>query len=695
MKISGSIALKFGAVSGAGLALTVVLLTAMGALNVRQQAVDAFEQSSQSRISQADESLDVNFREVEQNLNYLVQTPQIQAADPSITNYLTHGGQMTPDTNGPIEKDIFSLLKHFGDTHPNLRYLDVGTRWGGYVQWPIESLNGEHYDPRERPWYKAAMTDPEHVVRPAPYLSAAGSGGAIIPFARVVKDGKGEIIGVLEGDISLEDFARLTNGIRFGDTGYLLVTDSSGKILIDPRDKSHEFKALKELGAGYGELAAAADGLSSVSMDGVSYRSYVYTSPKNGWKYYALVPEAQMMAAANRLTLELIVTGLVVLALSLFVTIVLARRMTQPMRALAGSMREIAAGDGDLTRRLPVVSSDEAGHLAGQFNAFVEKLHGVLVQVAASTHHFELAAAEVSAGNTDLSSRTEQQAAALEETASSMTQLTETVKQNADNAREANAMASRATGIADAGNGAMQDMVDTIGRISGSSTRISEITGVIEGIAFQTNILALNAAVEAARAGEQGRGFAVVASEVRSLAQRSAAAAKEIKELISSSVEMIQDGARQANEAGATIAEVKTAIKQVSDIVGEITAASEEQSRGLEQVSQAVGQMDSVTQQNAALVEEAAAASHSLQEQAVKLKQAVSAFRISASHDGARSATVSRRAPATPRAMASKPQPKPKPKPRNNANGHDERAAKSPSAAQESTHSHDDDWQTF
>jgi methyl-accepting chemotaxis protein len=238
------------------------------------------------------------------------------------------------------------------------------------------------------------------------------------------------------------------------------------------------------------------------------------------------------------------------------------------------------------------------------------------------------ASSEIAAGNFDLSSRTEQQASSLEETAASMTQLTETVRQNSDNARQANTLALRASGMADAGNEAVLGMIQTIGQISGSSNKISEITGVIEGIAFQTNILALNAAVEAARAGEEGRGFAVVASEVRSLAQRSATAAKQIKDLIGSSVEIIQNAAKQADDVGATMAQVNLAIKQVSDIVGEIAAASEEQSRGIEQVNLAVNQMDEVTQQNAALVEEAAAAARSLEEQANDLKDAVAVFKL-------------------------------------------------------------------
>ncbi|WP_052321722.1 methyl-accepting chemotaxis protein [Ralstonia sp. A12] len=286
-----------------------------------------------------------------------------------------------------------------------------------------------------------------------------------------------------------------------------------------------------------------------------------------------------------------------------------------------------AIAAGDLTHPVPVRPGDKQSLLFAM-ESMKSSLMQMTSDVRATTESVTIAATEIASGNTDLSARTEEQAASLEETAASMTQLTETVKQSADNARHANALAMRATDMADSGNNAVLSMVSTIDKISGSSTKVSEITSVIEGIAFQTNILALNAAVEAARAGEQGRGFAVVASEVRSLAQRSAVAAREIKELIDSSVSTIQSGAKQADEVSAAIGEVKQAIKQVSDIVGEIAAASEEQSRGIEQVNQAVVQMDEVTQQNAALVEEAAAAAQSLEEQATKLKDAVSVFKL-------------------------------------------------------------------
>ncbi|SOE98764.1 methyl-accepting chemotaxis protein [Burkholderia sp. OK233] len=304
------------------------------------------------------------------------------------------------------------------------------------------------------------------------------------------------------------------------------------------------------------------------------------------------------------------------------------------MRSMSGSLESIRDTLGainqtlDLTRRVSVRKMDEIGQTSTAFNSLVERFSGAISSVRMAMDSVSAVARQIAADNADLSARTDEQAASLEETASSMVQLTEAVTQNADNARAAKMLAVSATGKADDGRDAVQAMVQTIRDVSDSSKKVSEITGLIESIAFQTNILALNAAVEAARAGEEGRGFAVVASEVRSLAQRSAAAAKEIKVLIGSSVAMIESGSKQAVNVAATMTEVTHSIKQVSDIVGEIAAASEEQSRGIEQVNQAVGQMDVVTQRNAALVGQAASAAQFLEERAGKLTDAVSVFRV-------------------------------------------------------------------
>ncbi|SHG62494.1 methyl-accepting chemotaxis protein [Massilia sp. CF038] len=298
--------------------------------------------------------------------------------------------------------------------------------------------------------------------------------------------------------------------------------------------------------------------------------------------------------------------------------------ITVPLGVAIKVADQIAAGN--LAQDIRVDSTNELGRMLGALRDMVKALTATVGEVRNSSDTIATASSEIAAGNLDLSSRTEQQAASLEETASSMEELTSTVKQNADNARSANALVGSATAHATEGGAAVGKVIETMGLIKESSRKMNEIIAVIDGIAFQTNILALNAAVEAARAGEQGRGFAVVATEVRSLAQRSANAAKEIKVLINDSVEKANTGGVLVNDAGATIEKVMVSVRQVSDIMSEIAAASEEQSAGIEQINQAVVQMDEVTQQNAALVEESAAAAASLQEQAAALARTVSIF---------------------------------------------------------------------
>jgi len=287
-----------------------------------------------------------------------------------------------------------------------------------------------------------------------------------------------------------------------------------------------------------------------------------------------------------------------------------------------------AVASGDLTSDIEATGSDETGQLLGALKRMNDSLLDIVGNVRASSETIGSATKQIAAGNIDLSCRTEQQAASLEETAASMEQLTGTVRQNAENARYACTLAGQASDIADRGHEVVARVMGTMDTISESSTRIGEIVGMIDSIAFQTNILALNAAVEAARAGEQGRGFAVVAGEVRALSQRSSAAAREIKELIDTSVVRVAAGTKLVNQAGQTMGEVIEAVSHVSEIMREIASASDEQSRGIDQVGQAVTQMDDVTQQNAALVQEAAAAAQSLEGQAVQLNAAVALFRL-------------------------------------------------------------------
>jgi len=326
-----------------------------------------------------------------------------------------------------------------------------------------------------------------------------------------------------------------------------------------------------------------------------------------------------------------LVVGLIVAAsaIALVLALVIAGGLA---RQLGGEPREAAAlasdiAQGNLCTVVPLKAGDR-NSLMFSLGLMKDQLTTIVRGIQASSESISVAAGQIAQGNTDLSRRTEEQAASLEETASSMEELTSTVRHNADNARQATAMAGTASEIAQRGGDVVGRVVETMQGISGSSAKMAEIISVIEGIAFQTNILALNAAVEAARAGEQGRGFAVVAGEVRTLAQRSATAAREIKELINESVDRVDAGSKLVASAGSTITEIVESVKRVTDIVGEISSASEEQSTGIEQVNTAVSQMDLVTQQNAALVEEAAAATQSMAQQAQELRQAVAVFRI-------------------------------------------------------------------
>ncbi len=402
------------------------------------------------------------------------------------------------------------------------------------------------------------------------------------------------------------------------------------------------FKSAEAITAGAGNDAAAAEAKLSefnkwfkvVEKDMAVSSNLIESSSE------ALRVENEKAAwTGNLVLLGLAAGGCAVLLVLCFF---LARGVLKPLGGepayATAIVKRIAAGN--LGEEIAISQGDD-GSLLASMKDMQEKLSGTVRQIHETVDTITTASGQIAAGNADLSQRTEEQASSLEETASSMEELTSTVKQNAENAKQANQLAASASDVAVKGGAVVSEVVGTMSSINESSKKIVDIIGVIDGIAFQTNILALNAAVEAARAGEQGRGFAVVASEVRNLAQRSAAAAKEIKALIGDSVDKVGAGTKLVDRAGKTMEEIVSSVKRVTDIMSEITAASQEQSAGIEQVNQAITQMDEVTQQNAALVEEAAAAAESMQEQAQNLTQAVSVFKLS--QDEAR-------APAAPKA---------------------------------------------
>ncbi|MHB9841760.1 methyl-accepting chemotaxis protein [Paraburkholderia terrae] len=435
-------------------------------------------------------------------------------------------------------------------------------------------------------------------------------------------------------------------GLRYGTdgSGYFGVYDTKVTALLVPPKPELESKSLVDLVDAKGTHIAA-EIVRSSSPGGSHWTEYLWPKPGSDapvrkivfsdvvaewdWHVYTgayvedIEREFYLMLLRN-LLIAGIVNGAVTVAMLLMIRSIRTSLGAEPEYAVA-LCRRMAGGELDIDVQ---VCPGDTISLIASLKAMRDSLSRVVLDVRENAEAVAIASGQIAKGILDLSSRTEQQAASLEETASSMEELSVTVRHNADNARQAATLADSASGVAQRGGSEVGRVVDTMEGISGSSATMSEIIAAIEGIAFQTNILALNAAVEAARAGEQGRGFAVVASEVRALAQRSATAAKEIKSLISDSIDRVDSGSQLVDEAGLTIAEIVGAVKRVSSIVDEISSASAEQSKGIGQVSQAVSQMDQMTQQNAALVEEASAAAQSLAQQAQALREAVSFFKV-------------------------------------------------------------------
>ncbi|MBI0329740.1 methyl-accepting chemotaxis protein [Burkholderia plantarii] len=504
--------------------------------------------------------------------------------------------------------------------------------YAGYPDrsWKFSDADGvpADYDPTARPWYRQAA-EAGHTVVTTPYVDARTAKVVVTVAVPVLRDG--QLKAVVSGDVTMDDVVANVKSIHPTPGSFAMLVDGTGHLVAHP-DASLVGKPLADLSPDLANVPLAElDDASRPFVARIGGRDeWLRAQPIAGtdWRLVVAFDEQEATAATRSLLVTFAIVFVVIVLLASMIVVAITRTAFRRLSQVRDAMTAIGSGSGDLTQRLPADGRDEVADIARSFNAFVGKLHDVMREVRDAAESVRSAADEIAAGNVDLSSRTESAAASLEQTAASMEQITATVGQSASAAQQADERAGAAQQIASHGGEVVSKVVETMEKIEGASSRIGDIIGVIDGIAFQTNILALNAAVEAARAGEQGRGFAVVAQEVRSLAQRSAQAAREVKTLVETTVERVGEGAAQVRSAGATMDEIVGNVANVTTIISEIRHASGEQTRGIQEVNRAVTQLDEMVQQNAALVEQSTAAAAALQSQAKMLTATVGRFRL-------------------------------------------------------------------
>ena len=624
MNIKQKLTCAFAAIA----CLPILLVTAVVIYKERGQAEADFLDGSSREIRQVDNAMSLFFKGITENVDYLASLPQMMAA-PTLKNYSSADAASTPlpETNQELE----SIFDRFAKSHPTTAYLSYGRVDGGYAIWPSDP-GLSSYDPRVRPWYKTAMSAPGKTQRTAAYYWAPDD-AVLIGTVRTVNDTQGAIAGVVGLDVSLKQLTDLVKQIKIGQTGYLMLVEGSGNVLVDPQNAANNFKSLADLGGDYARMAGA-DGLLEVELNGTRYMANIWSSPSLGWRFIGLIEHDEVMAKANDLAWQV---GVIVLILGLVFAMVgtlFANLIVNPIRSVASGLEGIAQGEGDLTRNLNIQGKDETALLARWFNQFL----GTIRQLVQRIIEASAALRQTSDGSTrvaqDMNDVAERQRGAVEMVSTAFNEMVATANEVARSCSEAATSADDGQRQVHAGQAQIEDATDSVSRLSDNlkqsalalqaleqdSQNINAILGTIRSIAEQTNLLALNAAIEAARAGDQGRGFAVVADEVRALAQRTADSTGEIDSLLGglarrtqevtrqmqNSLEMSQASVERISLASNSFEQIRGAVDHIRDQNTQIATAAEEQHQVAEDINRHIAQIQS----DALLVENLAQSAH-------------------------------------------------------------------------------------